>query len=207
MADLHHLERGEGGRRAAALLEAFGLLEAADRPVMTYSGGMMRRLDLAMTLLGQPRILFLDEPSTGLDPRSRHQLWAHIRSLVGTGVTVLLTTQYLQEADALADRLAVLDRGRVVAEGTPQELKALVPGGHVRVEFDDVTAFEAVTARLPGAVSSIDDASLTVTIPCEATLGSLRSVFDGLAAPDSVRITVVQPDLDDVFLSLTEVTR
>jgi ABC-2 type transport system ATP-binding protein len=207
VADLHHLERAEGARRSGALLRVFGLLDAADRPVMTYSGGMTRRLDLAMTLLGQPRILFLDEPTTGLDPRSRNDLWAYIRSLVMNGVTVFLTTQYLQEADALADRIGVLDRGRLVAEGTPQELKALVPGGHVRVEFDDVAAFEAVTADLGGSVGTVDNTNLTVTIPCDATLGSLRSVFDGLAAPDGVRITVVQPDLDDVFLSLTEVTR
>jgi ABC-2 type transport system ATP-binding protein len=143
MADLHHLGRADGRRRVAELLVRFGLVDAATRPAATYSGGMRRRLDLAMTLLGDPRIIFLDEPTTGLDPRSRHTLWAIIRDLVAGGVTVFLTTQYLEEADRLADRIAVLDRGRLIAEGTADELKRLVPGAHIRLQFDDPSRLDA----------------------------------------------------------------
>ena len=128
MADLHHLGRAEGRRRVADLLERFDLLEAARKTAATYSGGMRRRLDLAMTLIGDPRIIFLDEPTTGLDPRSRHMMWQIIRQLVARGVTILLTTQYLDEADELADRIAVLDQGRLVAVGTAEELKRRVSG-------------------------------------------------------------------------------
>ena len=137
MADLRHLGKREGRRRAADLLERFDLVEAAKKPLVTFSGGMQRRLDLAMTLIGDPRIIFLDEPTAGLDPRSRRVMWQIIRDLVADGVTIFLTTQYLEEADRLANRIAVLDRGRIVAEGTPDELKRLVPGGHVRLEFSD----------------------------------------------------------------------
>ena len=133
MADLHHLGRTPGRRRAAELLDRFDLADAADRPAATYSGGMRRRLDLAMTLVGTPRLIFLDEPTTGLDPRSRHTMWEIVRGLVAGGITVLLTTQYLEEADQLADRIAVLDHGRLVAEGTAQELKRLVPRREVRM--------------------------------------------------------------------------
>ncbi|ADB49617.1 daunorubicin resistance protein DrrA family ABC transporter ATP-binding protein [Conexibacter woesei] len=133
MADLHHLGRTAGRRRADELLERFDLVDAATKPVATYSGGMRRRLDLAMGLVGSPRIIFLDEPTTGLDPRSRRTMWEIVRDLVAGGVTVFLTTQYLEEADQLADRIAVLDRGRLVAEGTTEELKRLVPQGRVRM--------------------------------------------------------------------------
>ncbi|WP_373299164.1 ABC transporter ATP-binding protein, partial [Streptomyces phaeofaciens] len=140
MADLHHLTRREGRRVTAELLERFDLTEAAGKPAATYSGGMKRRLDIAMTLVGSPRIIFLDEPTTGLDPRSRHSMWQIIRELVTDGVTVLLTTQYLEEADELADRVAVLHNGKIAAEGTPEELKRLIPGGHVRLRFTDPAA-------------------------------------------------------------------
>jgi ABC-2 type transport system ATP-binding protein len=143
MADLHHLGRVGGRRRAAELLQQFELTDAAVRPAATYSGGMRRRLDLAMTLVGDPRLIFLDEPTTGLDPRSRQTMWEIIRRLVAEGVTVFLTTQYLDEADELADRIALLDRGRLVAEGTADDLKGRVPGGHVTL--DDV--FLALTER------------------------------------------------------------
>lgn len=146
MADLHHLPRPEGRRVAAELLERFDLTEAAGKPASTYSGGMKRRLDIAMTLVGDPRIIFLDEPTTGLDPRSRHTMWQIIRALVTDGVTVFLTTQYLEEADELADRIAVLHDGRIAAEGTAEELKRLVPGGHVRLRFTDPTAYRDATA-------------------------------------------------------------
>src|SRR5215211_7308633 len=149
MADLHHLDRAEGRRRAAELLARFDLAEAAGKPAATYSGGMRRRLDLAMGLLGDPRIVFLDEPTTGLDPRSRRAMWDIVRALVADGVTILLTTQYLEEADQLADRIGVLDAGRLVAEGTAAELKRLVPGGHVRLQFAGPEPLERA-ARLPG---------------------------------------------------------
>src|SRR2546426_426923 len=137
MADLHHLGRREGRRRAAELLERFDLVDAARKTPATYSGGMRRRLDLAMTLVGHPRVIFLADPTTGLAPRSRHTMWQIIRDLVAGGVTILLTTQYLDEADELADRIAVLDQGKLVAQGTPDELKRLIPGGHIRLQFAD----------------------------------------------------------------------
>src|SRR6266545_1640421 len=137
MADLRHLDRTEGRRRSTELLERFDLVDAARKPTVTYAGGMRRRLDLAMTLIGNPRIIFLDEPTTGLDPRSRRDVWKIIRTLVAAGVTVFLTTQYLEEADQLADRIALLDHGRLIAQGTPEQLKRLVPGGHVVLRFTD----------------------------------------------------------------------
>ncbi len=156
MADLHHLGRVQGRRRAGELLERFDLLEAAGKPAATYSGGMRRRLDLAMTLIGDPRIIFLDEPTTGLDPRSRRTMWQSIRELVAGGVTVLLTTQYLEEADQLADRIGVLDHGVLAAEGTAQELKWLVGGGHIRLEFGDEQEI-GVAADAFGEVSRDED--------------------------------------------------
>src|SRR6266516_6511667 len=148
MADLHHLGRREGQRRAAALLERFDLVDAARKLPATYSGGMRRRLDLAMTLVGNPRVIFLDEPTTGLDPRSRHTMWQIIRDLVAGGVTILLTTQYLEEADLLADRIAVLDQGKLVAQGTPDELKRLISDGHIRLQFADACGLESAARRL-----------------------------------------------------------
>ncbi len=147
MADLNHLAKEQGRQRVAELLERFDLVDDASKPAMTYSGGMRRRLDLAMTLVGEPRIIFLDEPTTGLDPRSRRVMWDIVRDLVADGVTILLTTQYLEEADRLASRIAMLDGGRIVAQGTPAELKRLVPGGSVRLEFGDVAALEQAAAR------------------------------------------------------------
>jgi ABC-2 type transport system ATP-binding protein len=203
MADLHHLSRAEGRRRAAELLERFDLVDAALRPAATYSGGMRRRLDLAMTLVGSPRLIFLDEPTSGLDPRSRHTMWEIIRRLVAGGVTVFLTTQYLDEADQLADRIAVLDDGMLVAEGTPDELKWLVGGGHIRLQFADPSDIEAAAGAL-GAASRDDDA-LTLQIPSDGSLRSLRALLDRLDR-DSIKVeglSVHTPDLDDVFLALT----
>jgi ABC-2 type transport system ATP-binding protein len=203
MADLHHLPRSEGRRVAAELLERFDLTEAAKKPASTYSGGMKRRLDIAMTLVGDPRIIFLDEPTTGLDPRSRHTMWQIIRELVTTGVTVLLTTQYLEEADQLADRIAVLHDGRIAAQGTPEELKRLVPGGHVRLRFTDPTAYRRAAGALPHATR--DDDNLTLQHPSDGTQRDLRAVLDRLdsADIDADELTVHTPALDDVFFALT----
>src|SRR6476646_6883297 len=145
MARLRHLGAKRSGARVAELLEQFDLVDAARKPLATYSGGMRRRLDLAMTLVATPAVIFLDEPTTGLDPRSRHTMWDIVRALVADGTTVLLTTQHLEEADELADRIAVLDGGRIVAEGTPEELKRLVPGGHIRLRFADPGTFDAAS--------------------------------------------------------------
>ena len=150
MADLRHLDKAEGRRRVDELLQRFDLVDAAKKPVATYSGGMKRRLDLAMTLIGEPRIIFLDEPTAGLDPRSRRVMWQTVRDLVAGGVTIFLTTQDLDEADRLAHRIAVLDHGVLVAEGSPDELKRLVSGGHIRLSFADAAELERAARRIRG---------------------------------------------------------
>ena len=203
MADLYHLDRREGRRRAAELLERFELVEAATKTPATYSGGMLRRLDLAMTLVGDPRIIFLDEPTTGLDPRSRRTMWQIIRELVAGGVTIFLTTQYLEEADELADRIALLDRGKLVAEGTADQLKRRIPGGHVRLQFTDADGLDAAARTLGEVVR--DDEALSLQVPSDGSVDSLRALIDRL---DEARIKVESlsvhtPDLDDVFLALT----
>ncbi|MFB6829894.1 ATP-binding cassette domain-containing protein [Streptomyces hydrogenans] len=203
MADLHHLSKNEGRRVAAELLERFDLVEAAKKPASTYSGGMKRRLDLAMTLVGSPRIIFLDEPTTGLDPRSRHNMWAIIRGLVSDGVTVFLTTQYLEEADELADRIAVLNDGKIAAEGTAEELKRLIPGGHIRLRFTDPVAYQSAADVLSEVAR--DDEALSLSIPSDGSQRELRSVLDWLdsAGIEADELTVHTPDLDDVFFALT----
>jgi ABC-2 type transport system ATP-binding protein len=205
MGRLHHLGKRESRQRATALLERFDLAEAAGASLATYSGGMRRRLDLAMTLVGRPRIIFLDEPTTGLDPRSRRTMWQIIRDLVGQdGVTIFLTTQYLEEADQLADRIAVLDRGRLVAEGTSTELKQLVPGGHVSLRFTDAAGLD-LAARTLGTISR-DEEELTIQVPSDGSVRSLRTLLDRLgdANLEPAELTVHTPDLDDVFLALTD---
>ncbi|WP_086684615.1 ATP-binding cassette domain-containing protein [Streptomyces pseudogriseolus] len=204
MADLNHLSKAEGRRVAAELLERFDLADAAKKPASTYSGGMKRRLDIAMTLVGDPRIIFLDEPTTGLDPRSRHNMWQIIRELVTGGVTVFLTTQYLEEADELADRIAVLHNGTIAAEGTAEQLKRIVPGGHVRLRFTDPAAYRTAAAALTEA--SRDDDALALQLPSDGTQRELRSVLDHLDAAgiEADELTVHTPDLDDVFFALTE---
>ncbi|SEE88694.1 ABC-2 type transport system ATP-binding protein [Streptomyces sp. 3213] len=203
MADLHHLPRKEGRRVAAELLARFDLTEAAKKPASTYSGGMKRRLDIAMTLVGSPRIIFLDEPTTGLDPRSRHTMWGIIRTLVADGVTVFLTTQYLDEADELADRIAVLNDGRIAAEGSAEELKRLVPGGHVRLRFTDPAAYRSAATALREVTR--DDEALSLQIPSDGSQRELRAVLDWLDAAgiEADELTVHTPDLDDVFFALT----
>ena len=201
MADLHHLGTA-GRRRVADLVDRLDLADVADRLAATYSGGTRRRLDLAMTLVGEPRLIFLDEPTTGLDPRSRRGVWQIVRELVRDGVSVFLTTQYLEEADELADRVALLDGGRIVADGTPAQLKALVPGGHVQLQFTHPAALAASARQHPGAVR--DDDALTLTVPTDGTVRSLRQVLDTLADDEGVDdLALHTPDLDDVFLALT----
>jgi ABC-2 type transport system ATP-binding protein len=203
MADLHHLRAGDGKRMVASLLERFDLAESAQKMAAAYSGGMRRKLDLAMTLVTRPQIIFLDEPTTGLDPRSRRTMWTIIRELVADGVTVFLTTQYLEEADQLADQIAVLDQGRLVAEGTPDELKRQVPGGHVRLRFSDAAALRAAARVLNG--STVDDAALTLRVPGDGRVKSVRALLDRLDeySVDVAEFSVRTPDLDDVFLALT----
>ncbi|MCE7004326.1 ATP-binding cassette domain-containing protein [Kibdelosporangium philippinense] len=203
MAGLHRLGREAGRRRAEELLAQFDLTEAASKMASTYSGGMRRRLDLAMTLVGKPRVIFLDEPTTGLDPRSRRTMWQRIRELAADGVTIFLTTQYLEEADQLADRIAVLDQGTLVAQGTPDELKRRVPGGHVRLRFADVPSLDAA-GRLLGRVSR-DDEGLALQVPSDGGVRVLRQVLDRLdaAGVEVEELSVHTPDLDDVFFALT----
>ncbi|UUU37056.1 ATP-binding cassette domain-containing protein [Streptomyces sp. CA-210063] len=218
MADLHHLSKREGQRVTAELLERFDLVEAAKKPASTYSGGMKRRLDIAMTLVGSPRIIFLDEPTTGLDPRSRHNMWGIIRELVSDGVTVFLTTQYLEEADELADRIAVLNDGKIAAEGTAEELKRLIPGGHVRLRFSDPAAYQSAAvalreatlphSRLRSSGGTPIDEALALQIPSDGSQRELRSILDWLdtAGIEADELTVHTPDLDDVFFALTSST-
>ncbi|MFG3258342.1 ATP-binding cassette domain-containing protein [Streptomyces sp. NPDC048172] len=203
MADLHHLSRREGRRVVAELLERFDLSDAAKKSALTYSGGMKRRLDLAMTLVGSPRIIFLDEPTTGLDPRSRHSMWGVIRELVAGGVTVFLTTQYLEEADELADRIAVLSEGKIAAEGSADELKRMIPGGHVRLRFADPAAYRKAAASLSEA--QVDDEAQALQLPSDGSQRELRAILDWLdsAGIEADELTVHTPDLDDVFFALT----
>jgi ABC-2 type transport system ATP-binding protein len=201
MADLCHLGRAAGRRRTAELLARFGLVDEARKPATAYSGGLRRRLDLAMTLVGSPRVIFLDEPTAGLDPRSRRTMWQIIRDLAAGGVTVFLTTQYLEEADHLADRIALLHHARLIAEGTPEELKRLIPGGHIRLRFADVHELEAAARNL-GATGR-DDEALTLSVPSDGGVRSLRSLLDHLDGVVVEELSVHTPDLDDVFLALT----
>jgi len=199
---LLHLAPAERRARAFRLLERFDLVEASQRTPATYSGGMKRRLDIAMTLMGRPRLIFLDEPTTGLDPRSRHTMWQIIRDLAADGVSILLTTQYLEEADELADRIAVLDRGRIVAEGTPEELKRRIPGAHIVLRFADAASLDAAARSL--REGSRDGSDLVLRVPNDGGIRSLRDVLarlgDGIAVED---LSIHRPDLDDVFFALT----
>jgi len=203
MADLHHLPARAAKQVVGSLLARFELAESARRPASTYSGGMRRKLDLAMTLVTKPQIIFLDEPTTGLDPRSRRMMWDIVRELVADGVTIFLTTQYLEEADQLADRIAVLDQGRLVAEGTPGELKRQLPGSHVRLRFADIAMLRAAARLLAG--SGADEAALSLRVPSDGGVKSLRALLDQLGqhSIDVEEFSVHTPDLDDVFLALT----
>jgi ABC-2 type transport system ATP-binding protein len=203
MADLKRLGSAEGRRVVTDLLERFGLAEPAHKLVSAYSGGMRRKLDLAMTLVGDPQIIFLDEPTTGLDPRSRRTMWDIIGELVADGVTIFLTTQYLDEADRLADRIAVLDQGRLVAQGTPGELKRQVPGSHVLLRFTGAAELAKAAGVLAG--STPDEQDLTLRVPSDGRAKSLRALLNELdeQSIDVEEFSVHTPDLDDVFLALT----
>jgi ABC-2 type transport system ATP-binding protein len=203
MADLKHLSRRDGKRKAAELLERFDLVDAARKTAGTYSGGMQRRLDLAMTLVGDPRLIFLDEPTTGLDPRSRRSMWQIVRELVASGVTIFLTTQYLEEADELADHIALLDHGRLIAEGTAEELKRRIPGGHIELTFADTKLLDAARHLLGSGVA--DPEALTLQVPSDGSVRAIRELLT-LLDEHSIDITAMSvhtPDLDDVFLTLT----
>ncbi|WP_330228449.1 ATP-binding cassette domain-containing protein [Nocardia sp. NBC_00508] len=203
MVDLNGVSAKDGKRTVTELLERFDLVEAAKKPASTYSGGMRRKLDLAMTLVGNPQIIFLDEPTTGLDPRSRRTMWAIIRDLVADGVTIFLTTQYLEEADQLADRVAVLDQGRLVAQGTPDDLKRQIPGTHVRLRFTNVAHLDAAARLFPD--SAPDHETLTLRVPSDGGTKSLRALLGRLDeySLSAEEFSVHTPDLDDVFLALT----
>jgi ABC-2 type transport system ATP-binding protein len=203
MARLRHLPRADARRRVAELLERFDLTDAARKPLATYSGGMRRRLDLAMTLVDRPQIVFLDEPTTGLDPRSRAEMWQIVRELVAAGSTILLTTQHLEEADELASRIAVLDQGHLVADGTPSELKRLVPGGRIRLEFSDAEELDAAATVFGNGTR--DDQALALDVPSPGDLTALRAVLDRVDNEELTAraLTVHTPDLEDVFFALT----
>jgi ABC-2 type transport system ATP-binding protein len=204
MADLYHLSRARAKARTEELLEQFDLTEAAGKLATTYSGGMQRKLDLAMTLVSDPQIIFLDEPTAGLDPRSRRTMWQIVKDLTRKGVTIFLTTQYLEEADQLAGQIALLDHGTLIAQGTPDELKRMIPGGYIQLRFTEVATLrkaQAVIAR-PGQA---DEETLTLEVPAGGSVPELRGILARLEdhGIDVAELTVHAPDLDDVFLTLT----
>lgn len=202
MGRLNHLDRLTVKARTKELLEQFDLVEAAKQPAKTYSGGMRRRLDIAIGLLSNPQIIFLDEPTTGLDPRSRLNMWNLIQKLASRGVTIFLTTQYLEEAERLADKIAVLDEGKIVAEGTADELKRIVGEEKLEIKFTSQSTFHKAQTLLRGHVNDTD---LSITLPSDGSTESLRQILNdlhehGIVADD---IYFRKPTLDDVFLHLT----
>ncbi|MPY31055.1 ATP-binding cassette domain-containing protein [Streptomyces adustus] len=203
---LHHLGARRARARADELLARFELAQAGHKPVKAYSGGMRRRLDLAASLITEPEVLFLDEPTTGLDPRGRAEVWGAVRCLVGGGTTVLLTTQYLEEADQLADRVSVVDAGRVVADGTADELKAATGGDRIDVVLRDASRLDAAVARLPLSGVSVDPHRRLLSAPVTDRMAALSAVVAALgeAGIEAEDITVRRPTLDEVFLHLTD---
>ena len=205
MGRLHHLGRGEIARRSAELLERLDLTAARDRRVASYSGGMKRKLDVAMSLIGRPQVIFLDEPTTGLDPRSRQAVWDLARELVAEGVTILLTTQYLEEADQLADRIGVLAGGRLIASGTAAELKARVGAVHLELQLAGRRDAHRAAALLGSAVVHLDANRRAVTVVTDGSAADIRRVLDLLHLESVLVATIAQqrPSLDDVFFALT----
>jgi ABC-2 type transport system ATP-binding protein len=204
MADLYHLRRARARARIEELLERFDLTDAAGKLIATYSGGMQRKLDLAMTLVNDPQIIFLDEPTTGLDPRSRRTMWQIVKDLTRSGVTIFLTTQYLDEADQLADQIALLDHGTLIAEGTPNELKRMIPGGHIRLRFTDADTLSKARTVIARPAKA-DEEALTLEVPTSGSVPEVRGILTRLDdhGIDVAELTVHNPDLDDVFLTLT----
>jgi ABC-2 type transport system ATP-binding protein len=205
MARLAHLGRREAHARKDTLLANFDLVDAARKQVSSFSGGMRRRLDLAMSLVTSPDLLFLDEPTTGLDPRSRIALWDVVRRLADSGVTIFLTTQYLEEADRLADTVAVIDHGSIIARGTPEELKRGVAGQHIELTFDSVADLTRAIDLLDNTNVTVSTATHSVAIGTEAPAQTIRQTLTTLESGNVpvANITIVRPTLDDVFLALT----
>jgi ABC-2 type transport system ATP-binding protein len=203
MARLLHLPRRAARRRAAELLAAFGLEGARDRRAGTYSGGMKRRLDLAIATIGRPELVFLDEPTAGLDPRSREQLWGTVRDLADDGVTILLTTQYLEEADQLADTIALLDHGRIIARGTADELKSSIGTEVVRLQFADAASYGGALAGLDALRA--DSRLRVIEVASDGSAAGVRDLLGRLdaAGTPALKVATERPSLDDVFLSLT----
>jgi ABC-2 type transport system ATP-binding protein len=203
IGDLRHVK--DSAKTAADLLEKFNLTDAADRRVATFSGGMRRRLDIAMSLIGGPSIIFLDEPTTGLDPEARINMWDAIRTLAQGGTTIFLTTQYLDEADELADTIAVLHEGKIAASGTASELKKLVPGGLIKFTFQDVKQLEAATAALGKDYEIIEKKNVTLTVAGGDSAGQVAELFIHLrnAKIEPTDFSQQVPTLDDVFFKLT----
>jgi ABC-2 type transport system ATP-binding protein len=205
MGRLYRLTKDSAVARANELLEEFDLVKAADRPAKTYSGGMRRRLDLAVSLIAAPPVIFLDEPTTGLDPRSRLAMWEIIKRLMKNGTTILLTTQYLEEADQLADKIIVIDGGKVIAEGTAKQLKSKVGKDRLELTFTDAEDLQKATDALGDKVTDTNVKEATLTVIIEDTNTDVRKVLDTLSLK-KIKLTsmaVHKPTLDDVFLSLT----
>jgi ABC-2 type transport system ATP-binding protein len=202
IGELRHTENPRN--TASKLLRQFDLEDAADRRVTTYSGGMRRRLDIAMSLIGNPSIIFFDEPTTGLDPQSRNSMWETIRSLAKNGTTIFLTTQYLEEADQLADKIAILNKGRIVAEGTPSELKKLLPNEHIELKFSSQDQLDAAEKVLEGSKTTRDDVALSLMV---VTNGSVAQLTQLLTKLENAHVEIIEfaqkaPTLDDVFLKI-----
>lgn len=204
---LYHLGAKSSIKRAEELLERFNLTEAAKRPIKTYSGGMRRRLDLAASLIVKPKVLFLDEPTTGLDPRGRQDMWGVIKELVQDGTTLLLTTQYLEEADHLANEIAVIDTGKVIARGTADELKRRIGGEHLEivVEARDLVRTKSIIEEIVNVKSEVDESLNSISAPVSTGTAALVEVINSLSAAgiNPLDIALKRPSLDDVFLALT----